>query len=61
MYNYAVKFRRHKLTGDAIEANAVKWAVEKKITTGTSDTAFSPGTICIRGQIVTFLNRAIAE
>ena len=37
--------------------NAVLWAVEKKITTGTSDTTFSPDETCIRAQIVTFLYR----
>ena len=39
----------------------VAWAVEKKITTGTSDTTFSPDTICTRAQIVTLLYRALAE
>ena len=37
--------------------NAVLWAVEKNITTGTSATTFSPDETCIRGQIVTFLYR----
>ena len=40
-------------------ATAVAWAVEKGITTGTTPTTFSPGTTCTRGQIVTFLNRAL--
>lgn len=39
-------------------AEAVGWAVEKGITTGTSATTFSPNNICTRGQIVTFLYRA---
>lgn len=38
---------------------AVAWAVEKGITSGTSKTTFSPGATCIRGQIVTFLYRAM--
>lgn len=46
---------------DAYYANAVKWAVEKKITTGTSDTTFSPDDVCIRGQILTFLYRAVGS
>ena len=40
-------------------AKAVAWAVENKITSGTSATEFSPEMICNRGQIVTFLNRAV--
>ena len=39
-------------------ADSVKWAVDKTITAGTSDTTFSPATTCTRGQIVTFLWRA---
>lgn len=39
--------------------NAVLWAVENGITSGTSETTFSPDSTCTRGQIVTFLNRAI--
>ena len=39
-------------------AEAVAWAVENDVTSGTSDTTFSPDDICSRGQIVTFLNRA---
>ena len=38
--------------------NAVKWAVEKNITTGTSDTTFMPDGICTRAQAVAFLWRA---
>lgn len=38
--------------------NAVKWAVEKNITTGTSDTTFTPDGICTRAQAVAFLWRA---
>ena len=37
---------------------AVNWAVEKGITTGTDATHFSPDGICTRAQIVTFLWRA---
>lgn len=39
-------------------AQAVAWAVERGVTTGTSDSTFSPDMTCTRGQIVTFLHRA---
>lgn len=38
--------------------DAVNWAVEKGITTGTRATTFSPNASCTRAQIVTFLWRA---
>lgn len=44
--------------GNAAYAQAVAWAVAQGITTGTSDSAFSPHMTCTRGQIVTFLYRA---
>ena len=37
--------------------NAVLWAVEQGITTGTSATTFSPNEGCTRGQVATFLWR----
>ena len=46
---------------DAYYADAVLWAVENGITTGTTDTTFSPNDDCTRAQIVTFLWRALAE
>jgi len=45
---------------EADYADAVFWAVERGVTKGTSDTTFSPGQVCTRGQIVTFLHRAYA-
>ena len=42
-------------------AQAVNWAVEKKITSGTSDTTFSPKATCTRGQIATMLFRAFVK
>ncbi|MCC8048982.1 MAG: S-layer homology domain-containing protein, partial [Oscillospiraceae bacterium] len=36
---------------------AVLWALQNGITTGTSDTAFSPNGTCTRAEIVTFLYR----
>ena len=47
------------VAADAYYADAVKWAVERKITTGTSDTTFSPADTCTRAQILTFLWRAV--
>ena len=41
--------------------DAVLWAVEKGITTGTSETTFSPTAKCNRAQTVTFLYRAMGE
>lgn len=38
-------------------ASAVRWAVEKEITAGTSATLFSPELDCTRSQIVSFLYR----
>lgn len=43
---------------NAYYADAVKWAVEKDITSGTGNNKFSPDASCTRGQIVTFLWRA---
>ena len=40
---------------------AVLWAVENKITNGTSTTTFSPDENCTRAQIVTFLWRSKGE
>ena len=40
---------------------AVLWAVEKKITNGTSETTFDPEKTCTRAQIVTFLWRYAGE
>ncbi|MBQ9663308.1 MAG: leucine-rich repeat protein [Oscillospiraceae bacterium] len=39
----------------------VLWAKEKGITSGTSATTFSPGNPCTRGQIVTFLWKALGS
>ena len=41
----------------AYNYNAILWAYDNRITTGTSDTAFSPDAYCTRAQIVTFLYR----
>ncbi len=46
------------VSAKAFYAKAVAWAVEKKVTAGTSKTTFSPEAGCTRGQVVTFLWRA---
>ena len=38
--------------------DAVRWAVENNVTSGTSATTFSPNADCTRAQVVTFLWRA---
>ena len=42
-------------------AGSVKWAVENGVTKGTTATTFSPNETCTRGQIVTFLYRAMGK
>lgn len=49
------------VSANAYYAQAVVWAVNQEITAGTSDTTFSPNAICTRGQIVTFLYRAMGK
>ena len=43
---------------DSYFADAVAWAQANGVTTGTSETTFSPDDDCTRAQIVTFLYRA---
>lgn len=65
----AVEFMwKHAGSPDAAQANfddvssgAVNWALSQGVTSGTSDTTFSPNDTCTRGQIVTFLYRAFAK
>ena len=42
-------------------AESVKWAVDKKVTSGTSATTFSPDNTCTKAQIITFIWRAVGE
>lgn len=49
------------VSANAEYAQAVAWAVAKGITAGTSSSTFSPDGICTRGQIVTFLHRAMGQ
>ena len=46
------------VAADEYYANAVAWAVQNGITTGTGNGKFSPNADCTRGQIVTLLYRA---
>ncbi|MBR4870146.1 MAG: S-layer homology domain-containing protein [Oscillospiraceae bacterium] len=45
---------------NASYAQAVAWALDQGITTGKTATTFAPNATCTRGQIVTFLYRAMA-
>jgi hypothetical protein len=56
----AVSGKFTDVPADAEYAQAVAWAVEKGITTGLTDTTFAPDSTCTRGQIATFLYRALA-
>ena len=49
------------VAANAYYADAVNWAVENGITSGTSDTTFSPDAYCTRAQIVTFLWRRFGK
>ena len=46
---------------DAAYAQAVAWAVKNGVTTGMSATTFAPNNTCTRGQIATFLYRALGS
>ena len=46
------------VAADEYYANAVAWAVQNGITTGTGNGKFTPNAPCTRGQIVTLLYRA---
>lgn len=47
------------VTADAAYAKAVAWAAEKGITSGKTAGTFAPDATCTRGQIATFLYRAM--
>ena len=55
----AVRFA--DVPADAWYFNAVRWAVSRGVTTGSSSTAFSPDAPCTRAQIVTFLYRDLQD
>ena len=47
------------VSSTATYTQAVSWAVKQGITAGTGDTTFAPYATCTRGEIVTFLHRAM--
>ncbi len=47
------------VSAKAFYAKAVAWAVENEVTKGMTETTFCPNDTCTRGQIVTFLYRAM--
>lgn len=51
----------HDVAVDSYYYAAVLWAAESGITAGTSATTFSPDAACTRGQIMTFLFRAMGK
>ena len=42
-------------------SDGAAWLADQGVANGTSDTTFSPDSVCTRGQIVTFLYRAFAN
>ena len=56
--NYAMSMT--DVPENAYYTEAVRWALSKGITTGTTETTFSPNAACIRAQAVTFLFRYMA-
>ena len=53
------KFNFHDVTRFDYFYDAVKWAVDHDITSGTGRFTFSPNAACTRAQIVTFLCRSL--
>ena len=54
---YSNPFKDVGATSEASYYNAIRWAVGKGITSGTSTTTFSPYASCNRAEAVTFLYR----
>lgn len=59
MWKYAGSPEAPEAAFTDVASGAVNWAVKQGVTNGTSTTAFSPERTCTRGQIVTFLHRAM--
>ena len=55
---YAVEVSFTDVSPNAYYYDAVQWAVEEGITSGTTATTFSPNAACTRAQAVTFLYRS---
>jgi hypothetical protein len=49
------------VSADAYCAQAVAWAVDHGVTSGSGNGQFSPDAICVRAQVVTFLYRTMGE
>lgn len=58
--SYTAELPFYDVNNDANYAEAIAWAVDEGVTSGTSETTFSPDSTCTRGQIVTFLYRGFA-
>jgi hypothetical protein len=62
-FNYKFNFYRTDAFADVSEGVyfeiPVAWAYGRGVTDGTDDTHFSPNATCTRGQVVTFLWRAV--
>lgn len=57
--NVILNLKFTDITG--VEADAVQWATDNGVTQGVTATTFAPDNLCTRGQIVTFLWRALAK
>ena len=60
MYSHSSQFTDLPFGSDTMRSY-IGWAVAEGITSGTSETTFSPDATCTRGQIVTFLQRAFKQ
>ncbi len=56
-FNVSAAGRFSDVSDTSWYADAVNWAVDNSITSGTSSTTFSPDQPCTRAQIITFLYR----
>ena len=59
--SYTAELPFQDVNADADYAEAVAWALDNSVTSGTSETTFSPDATCTRGQIVTFLYRGFGS
>lgn len=61
MWKYAGSPNAPAAKFNDVDSQAVNWAVNAGITSGTGHLTFSPNQVCTRAQIVTFLYRAFAK
>jgi len=54
-------YDEEKMPEKAFYYKAMLWAVEKGITKGVSSTEFAPSKVCSRGEVATFLWRAVGS